>query len=58
MIIKIEKGLNGLYYATTTDAEYRGLLVASNSRDEVLDNLSEAFRDLRDAKDAGAEGSQ
>lgn len=50
MIIKIEQGSVGLWYASTEDAPapYRGLFLTGNSCAEVLDDLSSTLKHLRE----------
>ena len=46
--INIEKGESGLLFATSPDL--KGLLVAANSRKELLDEIPEVIKLLENAK--------
>lgn len=48
--IRITTGRKGLWYATTMDSRYRGLLVTGQSCDEVKQKVPQYMKDLDAAK--------
>ena len=56
-MISIEEGASGLWYGVTADriGPYKGLLIAGESLDDVLDQISPTIKAMRDAARAVAE---